>query len=497
MMEVYESFCEPKENGNGLKPFKVENDLEEREMFEEARLTLDALKNREIKNSMNDEVETFFLDANEVDLDEIDMNLGQEETDHNKEPELACNLEEHFKKLAPESGENNKQVNETEVALDEEEDGVSYGERQWVENGKKMEAGCVFEGKEMNMEMDQEINSSQITEGNKENAQDTFTIEGRETKETLQKEAEVEKEHFRRTNEAKEREREREKERIAVERAIREVRERAFAEAREKAEKAAAERATAGARQKVMAGAGERLNKASSGVKSLAEKASMEAKLRAERAAVERATAEARERALEKALSGKAASGAREQAERFAAAKKDPLYQGSGPSSNSRYSNSSNHGVPYATGFDEAKDEATQRCKAMSDRHQRTVERVAKVLEEKNMRDLLAQKEQAERNRLAEALDGGVKRWSSGKEGNLRALLATLQYILGPDSGWQPIPLTDIITTNAIKKAYRKATLCVHPDKLQQRGASIQQKYICEKVFDLLQEAWNKFNSEE
>lgn len=58
--------------------------------------------------------------------------------------------------------------------------------------------------------------------------------------------------------------------------------------------------------------------------------------------------------------------------------------------------------------------------------------------------------------------------------------------ILGPSSGWQPISLTEIITTNAVKKAYRKATLYVHPDKLQQRGASIQQKYICEKVFDLL-----------
>lgn len=58
--------------------------------------------------------------------------------------------------------------------------------------------------------------------------------------------------------------------------------------------------------------------------------------------------------------------------------------------------------------------------------------------------------------------------------------------ILGPDSGWQPIPLTEVITSAAVKKAYRKATLCVHPDKLQQRGASIQQKYICEKVFDLL-----------
>lgn len=58
--------------------------------------------------------------------------------------------------------------------------------------------------------------------------------------------------------------------------------------------------------------------------------------------------------------------------------------------------------------------------------------------------------------------------------------------ILGHDSGWQPIPLTEVITSAAVKKAYRKATLCVHPDKLQQRGASVQHKYTCEKVFDLL-----------
>jgi hypothetical protein len=58
--------------------------------------------------------------------------------------------------------------------------------------------------------------------------------------------------------------------------------------------------------------------------------------------------------------------------------------------------------------------------------------------------------------------------------------------ILGPDSGWQPIPLTELVSSTAVKKAYRKATLFVHPDKLQQRGASIQLKYTCEKVFDLL-----------
>ena len=58
--------------------------------------------------------------------------------------------------------------------------------------------------------------------------------------------------------------------------------------------------------------------------------------------------------------------------------------------------------------------------------------------------------------------------------------------ILGSDSGWQAVPLTDLITAAGVKKAYRKATLCVHPDKVQQRGATIRQKYICEKVFDLL-----------
>ncbi|MQM03510.1 hypothetical protein Taro_036290 [Colocasia esculenta] len=137
------------------------------------------------------------------------------------------------------------------------------------------------------------------------------------------------------------------------------------------------------------------------------------------------------------------------------------------------------------------------RCKARMERHQRTIERMAIALAEKNMRDIIAQREQAERNRLAETLDADVRRWSNGKEGNLRALLSTLQYILGPESGWQPIPLTDVITAAAVKKAYRKAMLYVHPDKLQQRSANIQQKYVCEKVFDLLKEAWNRFNSEE
>ncbi|KAK6923489.1 hypothetical protein RJ641_011793 [Dillenia turbinata] len=88
--------------------------------------------------------------------------------------------------------------------------------------------------------------------------------------------------------------------------------------------------------------------------------------------------------------------------------------------------------------------------------------------------------------RIAETLDVEIKRWATGKEGNLRALLSTLQYVLWPECGWQPVSLTDLITAAAVKKVYRKATLCIHPDKVQQKGANLQQKYIAEKVFDLL-----------
>ncbi|CAK9176385.1 unnamed protein product [Ilex paraguariensis] len=355
----------------------------------------------------------------------------------------------------------------------------------------------VSESKEKTMEIDEEIKTSQNSEKEEESSNNSFIMEKKESKETVQNEVDA-KEQVGEADEANKRERAEmektqrrhwDKDRVAVERAIREARERAFTEARERAERAAVERATAEVRQRIMAEPREKIEKPSTATKSSADKTSTEAKLRAERAAVERATAEARERALEKAMSQKATSEARAQSERLVTEK----FSGASRDSGMRQSSSSADSLR----FDGTNNESAQRRKARLERHHRIMERAATALAEKNMRDVLAQREQAERNRLAEALDADVKRWSNGKEGNLRALLSTLQYILGPDSGWQPISLTDLITTIAVKKAYRKATLYVHPDKLQQRGASIQQKYTCEKVFDLLKAAWNRFNFEE
>ncbi|CAN1234475.1 Auxilin-related protein 1 [Linum perenne] len=147
--------------------------------------------------------------------------------------------------------------------------------------------------------------------------------------------------------------------------------------------------------------------------------------------------------------------------------------------------------------FQEVEGETEERRKARLERHQRTKHRVAQAVADMNQRDYQTQREQEERRMIAEKMDLDIKRWATGKEGNMRALLSSLQYVLWKECGWVPVSLTDLITSSSVKKVYRKATLCVHPDKVQQKGATLEQKYIAEKVFDILKEAWNKFNKEE
>ncbi|XVE95537.1 hypothetical protein REPUB_Repub02eG0106200 [Reevesia pubescens] len=153
--------------------------------------------------------------------------------------------------------------------------------------------------------------------------------------------------------------------------------------------------------------------------------------------------------------------------------------------------------VPMFGEFEEVAGESKERRRARLERHQRTQDRMARAVADMNQRDCQTLNEQEERRRIAEAMDFEIKRWAAGKEGNMRALLSSLQQVLWSECGWEPVSLTDLITSGSVKKIYRKATLCVHPDKVQQKGATLEQKYIAEKVFDILKEAWNKFNKEE
>ncbi|KAH7442239.1 hypothetical protein KP509_03G078100 [Ceratopteris richardii] len=150
-------------------------------------------------------------------------------------------------------------------------------------------------------------------------------------------------------------------------------------------------------------------------------------------------------------------------------------------------------------GFQEIEGETLERRKARWARHQQAKERAvnAKAIEEMQRRDAEVQRQQEEKQQLAGIADHQIKRWASGKEANIRALLSNLQHVLWENSGWQPVSLRDLIEGSDVKKAYRKATLFVHPDKVQQKGATLHQKYVAERVFDILQEAWKTFNLQE
>lgn len=123
---------------------------------------------------------------------------------------------------------------------------------------------------------------------------------------------------------------------------------------------------------------------------------------------------------------------------------------------------------------------------------------------------------------------------------NIRALLSTLHTVLWADSGWKPPGLTDLVEANKVrfvlpfllrltfaaictspcctsdglvaacmrtgtcggklprhgklsaqvKRCYMKANLVVHPDKVKQKGGSIEQVVTADIAFDILKVAW-------
>jgi hypothetical protein len=77
---------------------------------------------------------------------------------------------------------------------------------------------------------------------------------------------------------------------------------------------------------------------------------------------------------------------------------------------------------------------------------------------------------------------------------DIRTLLATLHTVMWPNSPWKEISLGDLMTDSAVKKFYYKAVMVVHPDKRQNDEALVQ--YISERVFQALNEAWERYNSD-
>ncbi|KAK4696446.1 hypothetical protein P7C71_g1463, partial [Lecanoromycetidae sp. Uapishka_2] len=96
---------------------------------------------------------------------------------------------------------------------------------------------------------------------------------------------------------------------------------------------------------------------------------------------------------------------------------------------------------------------------------------------------------------LADVVDGRVSRWRAGKEGNLRALLSTLENVLWEGSGWKKVGMGDVLLPGKVKLVYMKGIAKVHPDKLP-TTATTEQKMISASVFATLNEAWERFKAE-
>ncbi|KAI8933170.1 hypothetical protein NX059_009811 [Plenodomus lindquistii] len=96
---------------------------------------------------------------------------------------------------------------------------------------------------------------------------------------------------------------------------------------------------------------------------------------------------------------------------------------------------------------------------------------------------------------LTDQVDAKLIAWKGTKSDNLRALLGSLDKVLWEDVGWKKVNMGDLVMPNKVKIIYMKAIAKVHPDKISQT-ATTEQKMIGAAVFATLNEAWDKFKTD-
>jgi len=106
-----------------------------------------------------------------------------------------------------------------------------------------------------------------------------------------------------------------------------------------------------------------------------------------------------------------------------------------------------------------------------------------------------AEREGDEKIALIDSVDARVASWREGKRDNLRALLGSVENVLWEGSGWRRVGLHELVMANKVKIVYMKAIGKTHPDKLPQ-DATTEIRMIAGHVFSTLNEAWDKFKTE-
>ncbi|KAI0268087.1 hypothetical protein BC834DRAFT_867836 [Gloeopeniophorella convolvens] len=104
-----------------------------------------------------------------------------------------------------------------------------------------------------------------------------------------------------------------------------------------------------------------------------------------------------------------------------------------------------------------------------------------------------AEAEDQARYELKDGVDARLNAWKNGKETNIRALVASLDTVLWPELGWQKVGMAELVMPNQVKIRYTKAIAKLHPDKINAKNTTLEQRMIANGVFGALNDAWNAF----
>jgi hypothetical protein len=85
-----------------------------------------------------------------------------------------------------------------------------------------------------------------------------------------------------------------------------------------------------------------------------------------------------------------------------------------------------------------------------------------------------------------------MDKWSltpDGKLKDIRVLLSTMDSVMWPDSGWEPVQLSELMMSeSSVKKIYRRAILLTHPDK--QQTESVERQTRADRIFNAINESF-------
>ncbi|KAF9913986.1 hypothetical protein BX616_009191 [Lobosporangium transversale] len=105
------------------------------------------------------------------------------------------------------------------------------------------------------------------------------------------------------------------------------------------------------------------------------------------------------------------------------------------------------------------------------------------------------EKEDDEKLKLRDQVDMKTTMWKSGKEDNVRALIASLGSVLWEGAGWKPVGMHELVTPQQVKIKYMRAIGKVHPDKLNS-STTVEQRMMANTIFSTLNSAWDAFKAQ-